>query len=56
MLQVDPAALARRAERMRAAYVAAIGRPSTFAAPVPPVSEWVKRATESRLPVKEYAR
>lgn len=54
----DVAAIARRAERQRAAYVAAVGTVSTFAPPIPPVSEWVRRAQESRLPIQDrtYAR
>lgn len=50
------AAQERRAERMHAAYTAAVGTVSTFAAPIPPVSEWVRLAQSGRLPVKEYAR
>lgn len=50
------AAQERRALRQRAAYVAAVGTLAAYAAPVPPVSEWVRRAQECRLPVKEYAR
>lgn len=54
--QPDTAAIARRAERERTAYVAAVGRVSPFAPSIEPVPEWVRRAQEKRLPVKAFAR
>jgi hypothetical protein len=50
------AAQERRALRMHETYTAAIGRPAVAAAPVEPVAEWIRRAQESRLVAKEYAR
>src|SRR4051812_46775395 len=47
---------ARRAERMRAAYIAATGRPSPFAPETPSLPEWVKRAQENRLPARVAVR
>lgn len=46
----------RRALRMRDTYTAAVGTVSTFAAPIPPVSEWVRLAQSGKLPSKVYAR
>jgi hypothetical protein len=51
----DTEATARRAERMRAAYIAAIGRPSPFAPETPSLPEWVKRAQAGTLPARVTA-
>jgi hypothetical protein len=53
---MTPDAIARRAAREHAAYVAAVGRVAVYAPAIPTLPEWVRRAQESRLPVKEYAR
>ncbi len=50
-------ATARRAARMIETYRAAVGRPAAYAAPETAVlPEWVRRAQESRLPVRVSAR